>query len=242
MKKIFTFIAALAMTHLTASADHVWDFTVIPTQTIDGTGNITCTGNGGLLNDDGGASWSQIYNNGGTPDETEFTAKDGEVFEATKGLKWGILDSQKMVLWRNYPPAYGGCHLFSNSDGLSCTFPAKTGQYIVFEAFCAKNTRTISGMGIDAAISLEQAPATDVSSYQTVFCKVTEDNPYLTIMKNIYIRKIAITDTEPGTTGISQAKVVRQQADGAVCNLSGQNVGDDYKGIVIKNGRKMIQK
>ena len=30
--------------------------------------------------------------------------------------------------------------------------------------------------------------------------------------------------------------------DGAVYNLAGQKVGNDFKGIVIKNGKKMLQK
>ena len=46
--------------------------------------------------------------------------------------------------------------------------------------------------------------------------------------------------TRGGTTAIENVKV--QMADGVVYNLAGQKVGNDFKGIVIKNGKKMLQK
>lgn len=48
-------------------------------------------------------------------------------------------------------------------------------------------------------------------------------------------------DLQDGTTGIDEAKVnVVQPQDDAIYNLAGQKVDADYKGIVIKNGKKMI--
>lgn len=43
-----------------------------------------------------------------------------------------------------------------------------------------------------------------------------------------------------GGTGISE--MLNIKVDGAIYNMAGQKVGKDYKGIVISNGRKMIQK
>ena len=43
-----------------------------------------------------------------------------------------------------------------------------------------------------------------------------------------------------GTTGISE--MLNIKVDSAVYNLAGQKVGKDYKGVVISNGKKMIQK
>ena len=43
-----------------------------------------------------------------------------------------------------------------------------------------------------------------------------------------------------GTTAIENIQV--QQANGVVYNLAGQQVANDFKGLVIKNGKKMIQK
>lgn len=48
-------------------------------------------------------------------------------------------------------------------------------------------------------------------------------------------------DLQDGTTGIDEAKAnVVQPQDDAIYNLAGQKVDADYKGIVIKNGKKMI--
>ena len=42
--------------------------------------------------------------------------------------------------------------------------------------------------------------------------------------------------------GISVAKSNVKANNGVIYNLAGQKVGKDYKGIVIMNGKKMIQK
>ena len=42
------------------------------------------------------------------------------------------------------------------------------------------------------------------------------------------------------STGITSVKAAAQ--DGAIYNVAGQKVGSDYKGLVIKNGKKFIQK
>ena len=44
-----------------------------------------------------------------------------------------------------------------------------------------------------------------------------------------------------GATAIQTVKAA-QANDGAVYNLAGQKVGNDFKGIVIKDGKKMLQK
>ena len=53
----------------------------------------------------------------------------------------------------------------------------------------------------------------------------------------------AITSTfKKITDGISSVKDVKETGDGKVYNLSGQEVSNDYKGIVIKNGKKYLMK
>ena len=56
---------------------------------------------------------------------------------------------------------------------------------------------------------------------------------------NLFITKFVITSG--GSTGINTVKTVRV-ADGAIYNLAGQKVDKSYKGVVIMNGKKMIQK
>ena len=48
--------------------------------------------------------------------------------------------------------------------------------------------------------------------------------------------------TGGGQTAIQSAKVVKVAADGAIYNIAGQKVSASYKGLVIKNGKKFIQK
>ena len=52
---------------------------------------------------------------------------------------------------------------------------------------------------------------------------------------------IVFIDVEDGTTGIIAAKAEIENA-GAMFNLAGQKVSDSFKGIVIKNGRKVVMK
>ena len=56
---------------------------------------------------------------------------------------------------------------------------------------------------------------------------------------NVFLTKIVITSG--GSTGINTVKTVRVD-DGAIYNLAGQKVDKSYKGVVIMNGKKMIQK
>ena len=44
------------------------------------------------------------------------------------------------------------------------------------------------------------------------------------------------------TTGIDHVKTADQAGDGKAYDLSGRRVNESYKGIVIKNGKKYIQK
>ena len=153
MKKIFTLFTAIALT-TAASADTVWDFTVLPTQTIDGTGNL---GTNAVFVEDDGAAWAIAYNLSGIEDGTEFTSKAGEVFEPTKGLVWSALPNEKMVIYRNYPTNYGGKYLFMNK-ACEVMIPAKAGQVIEIVAGTAKNNKRKS----PARMWLRHSPPTMV--------------------------------------------------------------------------------
>lgn len=56
---------------------------------------------------------------------------------------------------------------------------------------------------------------------------------------NVFITKFVIT--RGGSSNINTVKAVEAE-DSAAYNLAGQKVADGFKGIVVKNGRKMIQK
>lgn len=52
----------------------------------------------------------------------------------------------------------------------------------------------------------------------------------------------SLGDITGNTTGIADVKAETVKADAQMYNLAGQKVGKGYKGIVIKNGKKMILK
>lgn len=217
------------------SQEKVWDFTVIPAQIVDGTGNLRSSV-GDHINDDQGASWSAFYNAAGVKDGEQFTVKEGELFEQTKGLTFGILDNDKMVLYRNYPSAnengenYGGCHLYFNKD-VDVTIPAKKGQIIEVVLTSAKENKVCTSTGISEGIAVPVSKGSkDISGYAAVSTTVTEDNPTITFKSAVYVQKITVKDggsapVEEGQkwdfTKWSDATVAALKADAAASKTEG---------------------
>ena len=221
----------------------VWDFTILPTQKIDATGNMETNAPDGVFTEDEGAGWQQAYNKADFPDGAEFMASDGVVFEPFKGLKWTAMANNKMVFYRNYPADYGGKHLAFNKAA-EVMIPAKAGQVIEMVVASSKNggtTKKITSQDVvetfddGGGIKIEFATAYE---YQTVTLTAKVDNPYLAFESTFCVQKIEIKDA----TGISTPKVTKTVNNNAIYNLAGQKVGKDYKGIVIQNGRKFMQK
>ena len=221
----------------------VWDFTILPTQKIDATGNMETNAPDGVFTEDEGAGWQQAYNKADFPDGAEFMASDGVVFEPFKGLKWTAMANNKMVFYRNYPADYGGKHLAFNKAA-EVMIPAKAGQVIEMVVASSKNggtTKKITSQDVvetfddGGGIKIEFATAYE---YQTVTLTAKVDNPYLAFESTFCVQKIELKDA----TGISTPKVTKTVNNNAIYSLAGQKVGKDYKGIVIQNGRKFMQK
>ncbi len=232
-------------------AGNVWDFTVLPTQAIDGTGNIETNVEGGILPEDGGESWSAFYNKDAI-DGAEFMNKAGETLELTKGLKWYI-NGAKKVYYRNYPvesggKPYGGKYIFINDgdNSVEICVPAEVGQQIEIIASTAKNNKKITSQDVAETFETTEGETlhgvvidgTTNYDWKPYTLTVTAKNPFLKFEKNACIQKITVKDA----TGISVAKSNVKVNNGVIYNLAGQKVGKDYKGIVIMNGKKMIQK
>ena len=66
-------------------------------------------------------------------------------------------------------------------------------------------------------------------------------NLYFARGGNSRINLMKVTITRGGTSGVQTIAALRM-SDGAVFNLAGQKVDENYKGVVIKDGRKMVQK
>jgi hypothetical protein len=75
----------------------------------------------------------------------------------------------------------------------------------------------------------------------------TEDLVGVTLTNDMSVsnsKVVAMAFTAVGTvvTGINTIDAAKTATDGKIFNLAGQQVSKSYKGIVIKNGKKMIQK
>lgn len=69
----------------------------------------------------------------------------------------------------------------------------------------------------------------------SVFLQNTDSNAQTVKIKSI--KRVTTT-----ATGISKVENLKVAQDGKCFNLAGQQVGKGYKGIVIKNGKKMVIK
>ena len=99
-------------------------------------------------------------------------------------------------------------------------------------SLAVSNTELVSG----------SLTTTDVNEHEAEL-KVVKDNPVVITTGNGF-QFMAITINTALPTGINDVKVVEPTTakDGAIFNLAGQKVNESYKGVVISNGKKMIQK
>lgn len=222
----------------------VWDFTILPTQKVDGTGNLEGNlGDAGVFVEDGGAAWQQVYNKAGLPDGTEFTCADGVVFEPTKGLKWSALENNKMVFYRNYPAAegsnYGGKHLAFNKAA-EVMIPAKAGQVIEMVLASSKSggtTKKITSQDVvetfddGGGIKIEFPNAYEYGTY-TLTAKV--DNPYLAFESTFCIQKITVKDA--GASAEGGVVFSWEGAEAGATVKGGTVVATDGESVNYKNG------
>lgn len=222
----------------------VWDFTVLPTEAIDGTGNMETNAADGKFVEDEGAAWQQAYNKANFPDATEFMATSTTVFSPFAGLKWTAMESNKMVFYRNYPTNYGGKHLAFNKEA-EFMLPAKAGQVIELVVASSKSggtTKKITSQDVEEVFDETEhglkIEFPEPYVYKTVTMTVKTADPYLKFESTFCVQKITVKDA----TGIAGVKAGKKVADNQMYNLAGQKVGKDFKGIVIMNGKKVVLK
>ena len=190
------------------------------------------------------------------PNEDGTLSANGEVIEELKGLKWNKAYTVKrsLAIAVNYPKAlsdYAGpayLWLGGGKNKIPCfTIPGvKAGSTVTMEveshkASDARGVELYTGVDadglVDAATKIGDSftPTTKDSHTWTIDadCDVIV---YNTNGCHIYSIKV-----EAGSTGISTVNAQKTQ-NNVIYNLAGQKVGNDYKGIVIMNGKKFMQK
>ncbi len=85
-------------------------------------------------------------------------------------------------------------------------------------------------------VDLTAGTATTVATQQAILCADAATTVYAEKTK------VCINSTVEAIAGIQQVIRPTVQADGLIYNLAGQPVGDNYKGIVIRNGKKYMVK
>ena len=211
----------------TQEQGQVWDFSVLPTQTIDGTGNLATNAEGGVLPDDGGESWSIAYNLAGVADGSQLMNKVDEVFEPTKGIIFGALPNEKMVIYRNYNEANGGKYLFFNKAA-EIMIPAKAGQVIEIVAATAKNNKKITSQDVVETFTTSDGEVlkgvlvdgTTKFVYATYTMTVANDNPYFSLENNICIQKITVKNAAPVTPSLWDFSILPTQTIDGTGNLA----------------------
>ena len=128
-------------------------------------------------------------------------------------------------------PTTAGLNLGYNTDvkDESVTWDAKIAAYFAVEIGSTQASFTITKEDVLA----KSDKATKVIN---VFLQNTDSKAQTVKIKSI--KRVVTTVTD----GISQIENLKVAQDGKTYNLAGQQVGKEYKGIAIKNGKKMIIK
>ena len=194
--------------------------------------------------------WLQLE---AAPADGALTA-NGVVIEELKGLKFDAEYAAKrsLAIAVNYPSTslgdYAGpAYLWLGGGGSKQTCPCftipgvKAGSKVTFEMESHKPSDA-RGIGLyknsyeEANLIGEQFKPT---AKATNTWDITEDcDVVVWNTSGCHIYKIEVTS---GADGIQAVKTVKS-GNGFIYNLAGQRVDANYKGVVIKNGQKMIQK
>lgn len=157
--------------------------------------------------------------------------KDGDVEKLDVEVPYYTLDNTIMgnlslgkyvVKGLVYDEAKGGFYRDYANDGLSFHFTAVKGGEKTMDADYTFNTDKPNNILVKYnGTSVEQI----VNTFQ------------------IGTMPMGVVSTfSTSTTGINGVHVANKPNDGKMYNLAGQRVGDDYKGIVIVNGKKYLKK
>ena len=190
------------------------------------------------------------------PNEDGTLSANGEVIEELKGLKWNKAYTVKRLLAIavNYPTAlsdYAGpayLWLGGGKNKIPCfTIPGvKAGSTVTMEV---ESHKTSDARGVELYTGVDADGLVDAATkIGDSFTPTTKDSHTWTIdadcdviVYNTNGCHIYSIKVEAGSTGISTVNAQKTQ-NNVIYNLAGQKVGNDYKGIVIMNGKKFMQK
>ena len=242
--------------------DVVWDFTAWSTETVtalkadaaaskvEGWSDVEKKTDAEAGADPDAAAKDNCFWFAGTVNEDGSLSANGAVIKELKGLKfdsdyaakrslaiavnYGTIDTSK-----DFGPYHGPSYLWLGGKVKKCfTIPdVAAGSKITIEAESHKisDARGIQLKQGDTQIGNDFTPTTFTSQEFTV-TNAGDVEVWNTNGCHIYTIKV-----EAGSTGISTVKAQKTQ-NNVIYNLAGQKVDNSYKGVVIVNGKKMLQK
>jgi len=190
------------------------------------------------------------------PNEDGTLSANGVVIEELKGLVWNKAYAIKrsLAIAVNYPVALseyaGGAYLWlgGGKNKIPCfTIPGvKAGSTITMEveshkASDARGVELYTGVDADGLVDAATKIGDSFTPKEKDSHSWTIDSDCDVIVYNTngcHIYKIEIA---AGAAGIQAVKTAKT-GNGYIYNLAGQRVDANYKGVIIKNGQKMIQK
>ena len=205
-----------------------------------------------------------IYKKGATPEPPTATVKYTKAASVEAGKRYMIAATKDSKLYaaKAVSGNYGYLQVVEVTDDNGVIMMTDDTNAFTFEAVTGGfKIKQNDGkyLYLDATHTSFQVAAETTEA--DIWTAVAQDNGTFkvnNVARNKYVQLDAsygtygAYDTEKGsmpflylldesTTGISTVKTVRVD-DGAIYNLAGQKVDKSYKGVVIMNGKKMIQK
>ena len=170
---------------------------------------------------------------------------NGVVIEELKGLKFtGDLTSRNLAIAVDYPVALstykGGAYLWlGGSKKKFFTIPAVEGGSTI--KMGVESHKDSDARGVDLLVNETSIGEFKPTVYAENTWTVPEGEAVNVVVDNtngchIYFIEVS----KGGETGIQN--VVKTVNNGAIYNLAGQKVDENYKGVVIKNGKKVVLK
>lgn len=224
MKKFFTLIAAVAMA-ASVNAQTVYSF-------------AGCTQESFTYED----SWYKC----------DATGKQFDYLTGSKSeyASFSLKDSPVSLLYKNSSTkkkvfTISDTYLCAQSKGTQVRVSGLTeGQEVAFSVASKGSTASafvlVSGGSVESMPTFEAKTDKD-PTFQIIKVKATDAT--IVLKENaggFAIENVTITGT--GTTGISNINASEAANEGATFNLLGQKVASNAKGLVIKNGKKFINK
>ena len=244
MKKIFTLIAVAAMA-LTVNAQDKYQLT-LGDKTAAGTKITSVSGISMTYSVQGDAEFKEVKSNGdGLKAVTGYNTKtDGNgvnpVDGDNKGYDKGGSTPVKGTFYLFEPTQDGNLEVFivCNADKVFAILEDGTN---IATSLGAINLKAYDESGTELSDLTFEDGKFNYKVYGTVTFPVKANKKYHVFCAGSKLGFGGFT-FPANTTGIESVKASVNTANGKVYNLAGQKVDASAKGLVIKNGKKMIQK